>query len=869
MGPGGVGTAPARLGDFGFIDIVFLFPGGESGPPVGGKPLRSGGTYDSRGPASVRALADVIAFATGRTRSLEGKTIQDYLGPTKALTGQVGVIGWSLGGTTIAAALGMHGAEFRGLKWYASHESPYGEGIIDGEFGAWNRPNPFYDAATGKLDLSALRYGQDLPVLSAGRPVEGPQQLRGTLFLDVNRNGSFDPDADFAFSGIHLPGPPPNVFYSPMLTRAARDQKVFGSAWPAHIARLEKTEECWRLRDGVSHLPSAVKNLPDLAVIVFAGAKDHVQATADHRHILLQYGGFQQAGARWIRLNPDARYVEMLLGRKVPHEVQNPAGAKFDRASIRTAVMPEPEDGGPTDPEALTAAACELADRTNKGDWRATLPALLFPDAPRRSRPERPPLELRGQARQQRIAVVFNMHLDPVAGPDPERRRAELVRRRDNMLWLEQMLAASPADKRPRVNIQISGTQAEFFLQDEAGLEMLRRLWRQGHGLGTHFHLNIHLGEAFRWDQLKPSTRPAKPALEPGEILTPGILPEPNSMEEVRRLWRDNFGFTDPLIAKVTGASSPAEVRKINNNGEFFLPNGMEGKDAMFKEYGLTVETGGRNELFNMIFDHDVFTAWRPSTRLELGEDPNNQVYVCVPQLAVPGNIRPHQGVFQDLSIPAMQRRFLQIVMERREHERLGLPPKAWTFGWTVHDFDIHPAEGPMRRISQRRNIEQLVAWINENFVPDTARWDTPNGVADAFRELAGRQPAASHFRYPHRRRDWEAYPYRLKGAAHALIGSHFVRALADGGAPGIRAFELARVKPGAEWFTDENNEVRVKGETTRLFLVWSDGGRQSLDLSRYAAGKGRLIRGASGESAVVELKAILVGEEPVIIEVE
>ncbi|MBM3747851.1 MAG: hypothetical protein FJW34_18850, partial [Acidobacteria bacterium] len=420
LGPGGVGTAPARLGDFGFIDIAFLFPGGESGPPVDGRPLRSGGTYDFRGPASVRALADVIAFATGRTRSLEGKSIQDYLGQTKALTGQVGVIGWSLGGTTIAAALGMHGAELRGLKWYASHESPYGEGVIDGEFGAWNRPNPFYDARTGTLDLRSLRYGRDLPVRQVGRPQEAPTQFRGVLFLDGNGNNTFEPETDFAFSGMFLSGPPPNVFYSPMLTRAARDQKVFGSEWPAHIATLEKTEEAWRLRDGVSHIPSAVKNLPELAVIVFAGARDHVQSTADHRHILLQYGGFQQAGARWVRLNPDARYVEMVLGRKVPREVQNPAGARFDRANIRGAVIAEPEDGGPADPEALMAAACELADRTHNNDWRATLPALLFPDAPRRTRPQRPPLPPRGEARQPRIAVVFNMHLDPVGGPDPE-----------------------------------------------------------------------------------------------------------------------------------------------------------------------------------------------------------------------------------------------------------------------------------------------------------------------------------------------------------------------------------------------------------------------------------------------------------------
>lgn len=380
LGPGGVATAPARLADFGFVDIVFLFPGGVSGPPVDGKPLRSGGTYDSRGPASVRALADVIAFATGRLRSIEGKTLQDYLGPTRPLVDQAGVIGWSLGGTTIAAALGLHGKELRGLKWYASHESPYGEGVIDGEFGTRTQPSRFYDPETGSLDLSGLRYGKDLPITLMGRPLPGARDLRGALFLDGNGNGAFEPATDFLFSGIFLPGPPPNVYYSPMLTRAVRDKKVFGPEWPHHIASLKQAEDCWALRDGVTHLSNVVKNFPDLAVIVFAGEKDHVQDTADHRHILLQYEGFRAAGVRWIRLNPDVHYLEMVLGRRPPRLVQNPAGSSFDRRTIRAAVEPEPEDGGPTDQQALIAAACELADRTKKAEWRPTLTGVLSGD---------------------------------------------------------------------------------------------------------------------------------------------------------------------------------------------------------------------------------------------------------------------------------------------------------------------------------------------------------------------------------------------------------------------------------------------------------------------------------------------------------
>ena len=379
---GGLVTAPARLGDFGFVDVVFLFPGGESGPPLEGRPRRSGGAYDLRGPASVRALADVIAFAAGRTRSLEGKTIQDYVPGMRVLSGEVGVIGWSLGGTTIAAALGLHGKELRGLKWYASHESPYGEGVIDGEFGTQAQPSRFYDPETSTLDLTRLRYGKDLPVTLMGKPIPPAAALRGALFLDGNDNGTFEPESDFLFSGILLPGPPPKVHYSPMLIRAAIEKKLFGAHWPAHIATLKEAEECWAIRDGVTNIPAAVKNLPELAVLIFAGIRDHVQDTADHLHIRLQYDGFQKAGVRWVRLNPDANYVEWVTRRKPGPAIQNPAGAKFDRHTIRAALLPAPP-GGPATPEALAAAVCELADRTRKGEWSATLKAVLFPQAPR------------------------------------------------------------------------------------------------------------------------------------------------------------------------------------------------------------------------------------------------------------------------------------------------------------------------------------------------------------------------------------------------------------------------------------------------------------------------------------------------------
>lgn len=469
------------------------------------------------------------------------------------------------------------------------------------------------------------------------------------------------------------------------------------------------------------------------------------------------------------------------------------------------------------------------------------------------------------QTRQPPINVVFNVHLDPAGPPDPQMHKAELERRRDNVLWLKSWIESIDKAKRPRLNVQISGDHAEFYLQDEKGLAMLAELYKQGHELGTHMHRNIYNGEFLSWSELRPSRPFQKPAIGPGDVITPGVLAEPNSMDEVRRLWNDNFRFSNELLAKVTGVTDPAGLRAINNNGEFHLPNSWEGKDVLFKQFGITVETGGRNEVFNMIFDHDVFHPWRPSMTHELAEDLSNKAYICVPQLAVVGNIKMHFGQDQDLSLAAMKRRFLHAFLERREQERLGLPPKVWTFGWTMHGFDLYP-EGAARRVSQRKNVQELVEWINASFVPAAARWATPNDVAREFYAWEKQHPGVSSFHYPHRKQNWDAYPFRLKGLAKALISAHYVRAISDWRGQGVEVHEFERVKPGSAWYTDDANAVRVRGETTKLYIVWA-GKPAKVDLSKLAGLKVTVIRGGGGQGRSVDANTVAVDAEPLVVE--
>ena len=99
--------------------------------------------------------------------------------------------------------------------------------------------------------------------------------------------------------------------------------------------------------------------------------------TADHPNAVAEVNAWLDAGARWVRLNPDVHYVELIMGRKPSHEVQSPAGRRFDPKVIRDLVEPEDKDGGPTDKQGMTAAVCELADRTYRKNWTPVLNRIL------------------------------------------------------------------------------------------------------------------------------------------------------------------------------------------------------------------------------------------------------------------------------------------------------------------------------------------------------------------------------------------------------------------------------------------------------------------------------------------------------------
>ncbi|MCX7012587.1 MAG: hypothetical protein NTW86_08495 [Candidatus Sumerlaeota bacterium] len=378
------GAAPLNVADSGIVEVHFATAEG------------AGRGYDFGGPNWILRLRDVIRFALGRATDKDGRTLQDLAaqstaGAVRVLASNVGIAGFSHGGNACGAVMALHGEEIPELAWYVSWESPYGEGMVGEELGSprdGGRVNPAYDPGTGRLDLSTLAYDPNLRQRQrgAGGASQGAELgFRGSLFFDVDGDGRYDPAIDFRHQPVMFDaGQGPKFWYSVRLLREAEKRRLFGERWPAHIPTVEEAEEFWRCRDAAGLVPDAVRKLPHLAVIVAAHQSDHMQSAPDHPHILTQVNAFQEAGARFIRLNPDRAYTQWLTSRELPSLPDNEAGLRYDREAIRSALYPDDVAPGPA---LASVAVCEVADRAQTGNFAPNLDAVLFPDAPRRLAP--------------------------------------------------------------------------------------------------------------------------------------------------------------------------------------------------------------------------------------------------------------------------------------------------------------------------------------------------------------------------------------------------------------------------------------------------------------------------------------------------
>lgn len=465
------------------------------------------------------------------------------------------------------------------------------------------------------------------------------------------------------------------------------------------------------------------------------------------------------------------------------------------------------------------------------------------------------------------ISITFVIHFDPLFAPGGRVDRQAYERERDNLAWLadflDQLEREQGPDFVPKLTLEIAGDHAEYYSEDPVGLALLKRLYAKGHQLGMHFHSNYKAGP-HNWPDARSQNTP----------------------EMRRRVTTDHIREVDALVAKIIGTTDPTAIRQANHaiTGHFL-------DEALAQQMGFDLLTGGRNEALNLFFDHDVYNPWRPTMgpgAWPLAED-STSPWVLIPQAPVLGAIGEHfplpagvppeytQGmrsmVWQDLSIPAMQRKFWHLYLEwlARQRSQDPVAQRVWGFGWHEHTNNLFADDGAYGNIRNLRDeVREFVNWLNENFVNKRtsdgkliAKYATVEEVVSDFRLWEQAHTGQTSFNYPVRVRDWNVYPYQLKGLTRELMYTHYETEITAFRAQGVNVHKLLKTD-GRNWVYQNGRVVSIK-PTWDVYLLWSEAGEKMIDFSSVLSGTVKCASGRSGVEKVQSAASLLVTEEPII----
>ncbi len=349
------------------IGISFLFPGGKD--PLTGR--ESDGIYDHRGMNCIKALRDVIKYATGKLKDVNGKYLNELI-PVNPLYENVGIVGSSNGGNIAIVTLGLFGDEAE-ISWYVGWENPAGEQFVTVDLGSFSEPNPRYIPYSGRITENGIICDVDYRDLKFDPDAIHPKKhYQGVLYHDLNSNDVFDKGIDYALGAIE------GIFegnlkwvHSTEALKAAKGKGLPDPLGP-DFASLEEAREFWKIRDLSKMFDSVIIKNPELKVILIGTEVDHVQGTPDYPHIVLHYQGWNTRGIQWIRLLPDSCYVAYVAKQNLKAKDNN---ANEDITLYNIIEFLQPEEV--SDKYSISAAILELSDRVYFNRWEENLQNVL------------------------------------------------------------------------------------------------------------------------------------------------------------------------------------------------------------------------------------------------------------------------------------------------------------------------------------------------------------------------------------------------------------------------------------------------------------------------------------------------------------
>lgn len=425
-------------------------------------------------------------------------------------------------------------------------------------------------------------------------------------------------------------------------------------------------------------------------------------------------------------------------------------------------------------------------------------------------------------AQQPPIRMIFDMHVDPVPnGLTLAQKLAVFQTRVGYANWVLDTVAPYGI----KVSFLGSGMFMELLVTEGAsgnGVALLQRIHAQGGQIGSHAHTE-HRAGTLNWPNYT------------------GVPTLPQAIDS----WQDNVDWVDQAITLAFAGSPPEPLSAINCVKGSHLPNNEPDFHQLMQQFGFQIRQGGPEEDYYGWYGHHIWNPFRPSSANYMGEDLNGP-FVQTTQGSGIGQSGIHHGVFQDMTVPAMKRQFLQLYLNWRQRDRSAAPQKIWTWGWGSHAEDFTPGS------SYRGALVEVAPWLELHFAnhvepttgSDTLLWTTQREAAAAYMNWETANPGVSSFSFDSLAVDWDEYPY-LRPVAEELQNFGWTADLALGA--GVRAFRLAN---GAD----------------EAVLVWRDSGTSSVDVTGVLDAGARVIGLETGVHYGLNVGAIDVGQEPLLI---
>jgi hypothetical protein len=349
----------------GLVHLSYLWPGWDD-KQTGAK---SDGSHDYGGEGDIAAFARVMEFATGATADVDGNSLASHL-PVALESGNVGLFAFSHPGIAAVNVMALHGEKFGKLAYFVGRENPTYDAESTVELGYYANSgkgnavlNPLYSpsrwtAAGSTTDYTSIRYDSATKV----------------PYFDIDGNKTLS-SADHPL-GDRIPQMAGKYYYSSALLHALESSKTL-TTWPSTLATAADADARWPYRTSTTRYAAVAAKFPNLKTLLLFAKRDHVQPAPDKPHIRHAYEGLHTTGKLWVRLNPDAAYVEWARagGGSASADVE----ANRNVAATDWPVAESLAYDGAQVPatQAEWAAIAEMADRTHKSDWSTNLTNTL------------------------------------------------------------------------------------------------------------------------------------------------------------------------------------------------------------------------------------------------------------------------------------------------------------------------------------------------------------------------------------------------------------------------------------------------------------------------------------------------------------